>query len=235
MLIENFNLANTGKYICNAQNTMGNVSKEVNISIKFAPKVEVSPNILKLQTGAVGSLECSIQNTDGDFKIIWQDGVDQKDENVGSFFKRFSKYLSLNCIKQKKEFAFTATRHDNNKLISCVVKNGEFEITSNSTIIVEYAPDFNMSTNGASIRRKARHGISIKLNCESNENPEATASWFFSSKLTKRREKINFNLKSIQLPKMNSTVQGLYECLIENSVGKAVKYFNVEYHPKSKY
>lgn len=100
---------------------------------------------------------------------------------------------------------------------------------------VEYAPDFKKSINGATIKRRIKHGTDFTLNCESNENPEATAKWSFSRTATMRDKIVIGNdAKSLKVTDMNYSKQGLYQCFIKNSVGHAIKYFNVIDYPQGK-
>lgn len=71
LAINNFNLENVGKYICKTSNSLGETSKEVSITIKLAPKVEVLPHELRLTEGTTGSFQCSVSGTQGDFLISW--------------------------------------------------------------------------------------------------------------------------------------------------------------------
>lgn len=112
------------------------------------------------------------------------------------------------------------------------MENGDFEIASNSSVIVEYAPVFLKGTSDGTIRRKIGHGTNFNLNCETHENPEAKAVWYFSpnprSKIKKPTEDGN---KTLRRTNMNSSLQGIYECVVENTAGASRKYFTVTDYP----
>lgn len=97
---------------------------------------------------------------------------------------------------------------------------------------VEYAPDFKKGTNGGTIPRRIIHGDKSTLSCETHENPEATAKWFFYKLNSKTKTSLDSRSKSLTLQNMNSFKRGIYECLIQNSIGNATKYFKVEHVPK---
>lgn len=87
MRITNFNVENEGMYICRSRNDQNETSKNVSISIKLAPIVEVVPSAIKLKEGDVASLKCDVKNVDGDYKIIWKDNTGVKQKIVSIQFK----------------------------------------------------------------------------------------------------------------------------------------------------
>lgn len=73
LIIDKFNVEHVGKYTCKSQNNIGQDLKELSITIKLAPIVEVVPHFLNLIEGATGSLKCNIKNVEAGHKITWQD------------------------------------------------------------------------------------------------------------------------------------------------------------------
>lgn len=88
---------------------------------------------------------------------------------------------------------------------------------------------FDKDKNESVVEKKIKHGGKMNLNCESDENPEATANWFFGSKSQYDVKHFDNSLKTWILEDMKISMKGFYKCVIENSVGKATKYFTVIY------
>lgn len=229
MVIDNFNEENVGTYICKANNNKGEASKNVPISIKIAPTVTVVPDKLTLKAGEKGFLKCNISGTHGDFKIRWIDesAIEKISVNFTYFDKSFN--LKFFFMQHNDRYEFNTTRHHHNQRISCEVVDGDFTVTSYSTITVQYGPEFDAGVNDGVISKKVKHGSDSKLDCESHENPKATAEWFFN------KVALNHNEKSWKILNMKSSKAGLYHCLIQNSVGNATKYFNVIETANSKF
>lgn len=81
ILIEKFNVEHVGKYICKAQNKLGEAVQEVTITIKLAPVVKVEPKQLTLQDGSIGTLKCTVTGAEAGYKFLWKDDA-FKAENV---------------------------------------------------------------------------------------------------------------------------------------------------------
>jgi hypothetical protein len=81
-MIENFDAANVGKYVCQAENSLGSDSKEVFVTMKPDMTVKVVPDQLTVRAGEVGSLECVIDANIDDYQIRWRDAFDGDAEKV---------------------------------------------------------------------------------------------------------------------------------------------------------
>lgn len=126
-------------------------------------------------------------------------------------------------------------RNHHNQRISCEVQSGEFTESSSTLVTVEYAPDFNRGTNNSVVKRKIKHGADFKLNCESHENPPATAEWFFGLESPRDLQPVANKLKSLSVQNMDSSKKGFYKCVITNTVGSSIKSFAVSHLPNRKY
>lgn len=71
----------------------------------------------------------------------------------------------------------------------------------------------------------------MTLNCETREHPNATVKWFYTED---RKQEINLTediLKLLKRSDMQKSMQGLYKCVVGNSIGVSVKFFNVRLQP----
>jgi hypothetical protein len=107
-------------------------------------------------------------------------------------------------------------------------------VSSHSSATVEYAPEFFLGVNRASINRKILHGSDFKLNCESHEFQEATVKWFYSRDGRKNKTALSETSKILSLQKMRQSVAGFYECIVGNSIGNSSKVFRVVHWPNGK-
>lgn len=73
MIVKNFDVENSGKYKCIAKNNLGEVTKELTVTTKLAPIVEVVPTEMSLREKDFKSVRCNVKNTVGDYKIHWID------------------------------------------------------------------------------------------------------------------------------------------------------------------
>jgi hypothetical protein len=112
------------------------------------------------------------------------------------------------------------------------VTNEDFVVSNQSSIIVEYAPEFYLGVNKASVKRKITHGEEFNLNCDSHEFQEASTRWFYSDKNRKNKIELHETSKVLKLPKMRHDLAGYYECIVGNLVGNSTKTFKIEHVSK---
>jgi hypothetical protein len=89
-MIDNFDAANVGKYVCKAENSLGSDSKEVFVSMKPDMTVKVVPDQLTLRAGEIGSLECVVDGNIDDYQIRWKDAFESDAEEVSVMIKASS-------------------------------------------------------------------------------------------------------------------------------------------------
>jgi Immunoglobulin I-set domain len=99
---------------------------------------------------------------------------------------------------------------------------------------VEYKPEFFLGTNRQTIKKKVKHGTDFELNCDSHENLNGTVKWTYSVDGKKNKRQLDNDAKILSLHKMNSSMDGIYECVISNSVGSSSKFFAVKNSPHGK-
>lgn len=73
MIVESFDVENSGMYKCIAKNNLGEVTKELSVTTKLAPIVEVVPTEMNLKEKDFESVKCNVKNTVADYKIHWID------------------------------------------------------------------------------------------------------------------------------------------------------------------
>lgn len=101
-------------------------------------------------------------------------------------------------------------------------------------ITVEYPPEFLYGTNGSIPIKYVKHGAYATLNCNSRENEEGKIKWFYMEDRKAKKKELDIRTKVFQLNDMRQNLAGLYECIVENSVGFSTKTFQVLHRPKSK-
>lgn len=102
--------------------------------------------------------------------------------------------------------------------------------------MVEYPPKFvEGKDDGKVIEMKFTHGHSHRLTCFTDENPRGALNWFFTAKDSTKKQNLQFSEPELLLDHMSDSKQGTYECLIENSAGKAKRSFQVSDYPKGEY
>lgn len=98
---------------------------------------------------------------------------------------------------------------------------------------MEYPPEFYLGANGAVITKNIKHGENVSLNCESHENPAGSVKWFYSVDESNKRL-LQEESKILKFQKMKNFNKGFYQCVVENSMGNATKYFTVKNVPNGK-
>lgn len=116
------------------------------------------------------------------------------------------------------------------------MKDNVFDVSSSSLITVVFAPEFTYKHNGSKIERFVKKGSEFTLWCESRENPAATVQWFYTDN---EKDLSTFKLTedkgtSLTRKSMSSSMQGMYKCVVANTVGFAFKHITVKLQPKSK-
>lgn len=101
---------------------------------------------------------------------------------------------------------------------------------------VVFAPEFTLYNNGTKVERFIEKGADFTIQCESRENPKATTQWFYTDndKDLSTFKLINHKGDRLKMTNMRSSMQGMYKCVVENTVGFAYKHFDVKLKPKGK-
>jgi hypothetical protein len=133
-------------------------------------------------------------------------------------------------------YEFIANTNHDNSSITCRVKIAGFpaEKTRDETSIsVEYPPKFKFGTDGGTLNRDFKHGATVRLSCDSAENPKGKVRWSYGPEKNSM-EVLDSNPRILTFPAMNSSIRGWYECSVDNSIWKATKYFKVEHVAQGK-
>lgn len=102
-------------------------------------------------------------------------------------------------------------------------------MSDSSLVTVEVAPFVDKDQK--KVEKKNLHGSDLKLTCDINEHPKGTVKWFYRADVKKPKRQIKGDTKTLNLSKMKSKMQGIYECSVENSLGTAAKQFVVSSIP----
>ena len=130
------------------------------------------------------------------------------------------------------KFEFIALRTHHSKTITCQAKCGDFLITSDSFISVNFPPTFIDKEESKTFALKITHGSDVDLQCQTEENPQGDISWFFTPKNGDGRRNIEHAEKTLKLEWMTEDKEGEYDCQVENSLGRVKRSFTVVDIPK---
>lgn len=130
------------------------------------------------------------------------------------------------------KFEFVASRHHHSKTIRCQAKCGDFLINSDSLVFVNFPPKFLDKDEAKTFNLKVTHGSNVDLQCQTDENPQGIVSWFFNSKNREDRRNIEHAEKTLSLKRMTGDLEGQYDCVVENSLGRVKRSFKVVDLPK---
>ena len=134
--------------------------------------------------------------------------------------------------ENSSKFEFIVTRHHHRKTIRCQAKCGDFIITSDSLIFVNFPPKFIDKVESITFTVTVTHGSKVDLQCQTDENPQGDISWFFNPKNGEDRRNIEHAEKTLSLERMTGDLEGQYDCVIENSLGRVKRSFTVMSYPK---
>ena len=238
--VTNFGPQNVGKYLCKSSNNIGSDSKEISIKIQMAPIVEVVPSAVEVVEGKTVNFECKVSNAEGDYTILWTDEskLAQRKVNLEIKLSKISEIIIfISFFIQHQEgatFSFIAHKSQNNKKITCEVKNGEFIVSSSSFVTVLYAPEFKYGQKNTPVNRQLKFGVNFVLNSEADENPIATSvTWSYKAKNTEKFVTLHDTSRVLRFQKLTPELEGRYECLVRNSVGRSNKIMDVRISPAS--
>jgi Immunoglobulin I-set domain len=199
-------LEHYGNYTCVGKNEKGEERKEV--LVKIPPELTMKPRKLDLIEGDATSVECKVLDFDESFSLTWS--VDSSPVKV---FDR-------------EQFKFNASRAYDGKKISCEMRIGNFKSTMSCPVSVKYPPTFINGSHGESFNWIVAHKTALKLDCRTDGKPTGSVRWYFGKDQTNMRP-INDTSEALSRDQMTSENEGFYKCMVENTVGWAVKYFNV--------
>lgn len=95
---------------------------------------------------------------------------------------------------------------------------------------VKFLPELKFEVKGKTKDRHVKHGQAFTINCESTAYPVGSVSWFFTKdKIKKNLQPIHHKDALLKINKMSSKDAGLYECIVENSVGQTNKFIKVDH------
>lgn len=127
---------------------------------------------------------------------------------------------------QDEVYEFIAGSRFHNKNITCELHNGDFLMSKNCSVFVDFAPDFGILNKGKTKNTDVKHGNSLKLICEFKSNPTASVRWFFGID-KKSLVELENKSQSLEIPQASHKSDGVYECRAENSIGQTSMYFRV--------
>jgi hypothetical protein len=97
---------------------------------------------------------------------------------------------------------------------------------------VKFAPRFVYKEKLNQIQVEVIYGANAALTCASDGYPQPTISWFFKSKDRKVEEQLKIEEAILRLEKVDEDREGEYKCLVENSMGRVKRSFEVKNRPK---
>lgn len=81
MTVKSFDSANVGEYICIGNNSLGKNFQKVDVNIRLAPIVKMTPQKLELRDGEQASVKCEVESG-GKFSIKWKLGNSYQKSDV---------------------------------------------------------------------------------------------------------------------------------------------------------
>jgi Immunoglobulin I-set domain len=229
---------NSGQYVCDAINGFGGERIEVTIYVMSAPKVIILSEHSSLVENSLGILECIVENKhDKECNFSWiVDGKIEDDVSITFFSSSIKNYRKLlnSLQKNSSTYEFIANRIHHKKSIACRVACGDFLISNDIVILVNYPPKFSDREENKILNIKVLHGKDFELSCVTDENPKSNINWSFTPKDSRETMNLNHYEKIFKVQGMNDQKQGNYECLVENSLGRVKRSFNVIDYPKGR-
>lgn len=226
MLISKFDVDNVGSYKCVVNNGIGENSSEFKIDIRLAPVVKVEPNSMTVKEGNMIKLKCEISGIREESVVLW------KNHN-----KVIKEILKVNEKSVIDYLEIKVSEYDHRQNVSCEIKDGFFEVSAEAEISVEYPPKFRTGISSElNTRETFDIGKEVKLECDTDENPEGTVKWSYykDANYNVTFKNLNHSTKVYEIPEFNKTMRGNYVCEVENKHGKAKKQIKVLARPVSK-
>jgi Immunoglobulin domain len=172
----------------------------------------MNPEKLDLIEGDPASVTCEIHGSEEDIPLRW---------SVNS--------IPLNTSVGEVNYKFNSTSDYNGKNISCELRIANFKSILTCPVSVKYPPTFKNGSHDESINLKVPHKKPLELDCSTNGEPKGAVKWYFGRNQKDLKEIADTDEK-LTRHQMTSEHEGFYKCLVENSVGYGVKYFNVIEH-----
>lgn len=105
-------------------------------------------------------------------------------------------------------------------------------VSNQIKVSVNFPPKFLDSFENLNVLKNVVHGKGDLFSCETEENPKGVINWYFTPKSSIVKVNLDHREKVFELLDMNEEKQGEYECVVENSVGRVKRSFDVVDFPR---
>ncbi|XP_050551727.1 hemicentin-2-like isoform X1 [Spodoptera frugiperda] len=200
-LIIKTTVADTGHYVCHADNKIGKDERKIILKIHQKPVIDKSVAEIRVREKSYGKLSCRILKGIPKPTIIWS--------FRGSGTKKYLKQTG-ETIQLKK------AHRGQSGLYTCTAKNVEGSDTHNTELIVEYRPRIKR---GVKVM-KIVDGDKAKLTCDVDGVPAPTVYWTFNGIEVTNTWKTEITTDYNLIIKTTLRDTGNYVCHAKNKLGK---------------
>ncbi|XP_068691081.1 hemicentin-1-like [Montipora foliosa] len=214
LVIEKVEVSDSGEYSCQALNKAGSASSSVDIEIRVAPVVYVSPQYQTVVEGETSNISCKASGVPQP-KLSWK--FENGELPTGAVITNTSNQSLLLLPKTAKSME---------GWYQCIAKNEAGEESSNSTLHVLELPTAEISPNPYPTMLE---GYKLTLTCKTNK-VTSQIKWKKNNVLKIPRANITENDDSsiLVIEKVEVSDSGEYSCQALNKAGSASSSVDIE-------
>ncbi|XP_068691047.1 inactive tyrosine-protein kinase 7-like [Montipora foliosa] len=206
LVIEKVEVSDSGEYSCQALNKAGSASSSVDIEIRAAPVVYVSPQNQTVVEGQTTNINCKASGVPHP-KLSWK--FENGELPTSAVITNTSNSSLLLLPKTAKSME---------GWYQCIAKNEAGEESSNSTLHVLVAPVVYVSPQSQTVVE----GQTTNISCKASGVPHPKLSWKFENGELPTGAVITnaLNPSLLLLPKNAKNMEGWYQCIAKNEAGE---------------
>ncbi|KAH9490877.1 hypothetical protein Btru_034171 [Bulinus truncatus] len=207
--ITNIRVSDAGQYECKAENSIQKISSAANVRVLVRPVIITSPTNARVHLGATVSFNCEARG-DSQPVLIWTKDGSPLQNNGRYELLRNGEVLRINNALASDQGTYT-----------CKAENaaGSVTVSARLQLIESSVPSFSQSTEVVT----AILGNALTLQCVAEGRPDPLYEWVRDGRVIHNRNRIVIQGGSLTINGVNRIDAGRYDCVAENSFGRATK------------
>ncbi|XP_018408468.1 PREDICTED: hemicentin-1 [Nanorana parkeri] len=192
-----------GLYTCTAENAVGSMSSNMNLSVLVPPRIKKTTKELFVIQSFPITIPCETYGIPPP-AIAWT-------KNNVPITDKIDKYV----VTKSGELFLLRAEHQNMGNYTCTASNIVGKDSHTVSITIQYGPSFTELPADVSFNK----GEKLRLSCKATGNPRPQITWTFKDKSTPVQVGQSKYLNDLVIERVSNEDAGTYTCIAENIVG----------------